>query len=163
MIEIYKKIVAFFQDILGSNVNIIVANQNAPRPPRPVVTIKLSQIGDLGKDRSMNLDEKIVIKRWLNLVLTVQIFARPQFITEAEEIAQKILDGMHDLNKRIFIMGRDVAFTHVVAPPSNIDEVLGSNFEPRVIIELGMTASREHIILNDTAIEEVESNNNINV
>lgn len=161
MNEIYVKLWNFFRAALPSEVTIVVANQNAPRPLRPLMTMKLSQTREIGIQRKVGLNDQRTLNRWAFFTVSCQFFGEREKSTQSEELAQKVLDAYYDLNLRLETLGREIAFTQVLSGPTSIDEVIGSEFEPRVILDLGLCVSRESVSAQLESIDLVEYESNI--
>jgi hypothetical protein len=145
MNAVYQSAIAWLEAIKPAGVTIIVANQNAPSPPRPYMTVRISESGDIAHYKAPNVDEhgNLPITRWVRLTCALQIFGRPEQPLEAETIAQHIADRVYNDTQRIDILGRSLAFNQILTGPQSVDQIAGVEWEPRAILDLGMSASRD--------------------
>lgn len=145
MNAIYQNVIAWLEAIKPEGVTIMVSNQNAPSPARPYMTIRISESGDIAHYKAPNVDEhgNLPVTRWVRLTCALQIFGRPDNPLEAESIAQHIADRVYNDTLRIGILGRSLAFNQILTGPQSVDQIAGVEWEPRAILDLGMSASRD--------------------
>jgi len=145
MNQIYERMIAWLEAIKPAGVTIIVANQNTPSPARPYITMRINQSGEIAHQKAANVDEdgKLAIVRWIRLTCALQVFGRPEQPLEAETIAQHIADRVYNDTQRIDIIGRSLAFNQILNGPQSVDQIAGVEWEPRAILDLGMSASRD--------------------
>lgn len=145
MNEIYQRVIAWLTAITPQGVTIIVADQNAPSPTRPYMTLRLSQSGEIAHYTTPNVDEEgdLGVTRWIRLTAALQIFGRPDVPLEAENIAQHIADRVYNETQRVEILGRSLAFNQILNGPQSVDQIAGVEWEPRVVLDLGMSAARD--------------------
>lgn len=162
MQAVYGKLHTWLNGLTPGNCPVIVSNQNAPAPPRPFATFKITSVNDIARDFSADVRDLnqlpvddpppavplpeiwvLDVVRWVRLSVQVQIFGRPGFTFEAESIAQGILDKAYNFTANNVSFGRDLAFNLVLQPPQTIDGVIGAEFEPRVVMALGFSAARD--------------------
>jgi hypothetical protein len=179
----YAKLQSWLDGLTPTGCPVIIANQNAPTPPRPFVVCRITSVTDIARDFSANVrdlnyvepepepDEPeepapepeepedpepepeppppevwvLDVVRWVRMAVQVQVFARPGLIFEAEGIAQGILDHAYNDVRNTTILGRGMAFNLVLQSPQTVDGVIGAEFEPRVVMALGFSASREMV------------------
>ena len=155
----YAKIIAWMETLTPANCTVIVANQNAPTPPRPFVTVKLLTVQDIARDMTPNVrdandtgegpfpsaDPDFVrdVVRFIQINADVQVYGDPSDIFSAENIAQGFLDHAYNSDAALDILGRDVAFQLVTSGPQSVDGVIGAEFEPRVIMAMQFSATRD--------------------
>jgi hypothetical protein len=155
----YDKVLAWLDAITPSDCTIIIANQNAPSPARPFVTVKAATVTDIARDKSPNVrdanagatgpfpsdDPEFVrdVVRFLRINVDLQVFGEPSELHSAETIAQSILDAAYDSDAALDTLGRSVAFQLVTAAPQSIDAVIGAEFEPRVVMSMQFGATRD--------------------
>jgi hypothetical protein len=157
MNDIYQRVIAWLTAIKPEGVTLIVADQNAPSPPRPYMTMRLSQSGEIAHYTTPNVDEDgdQGVVRWVRLTCALQIFGRPEVLLEAENIAQHMADRVYNETQRIEILGRSVAFNQILNGPQSVDQIAGVEWEPRVVLDLGMSAARD-LVYAIGCIEVVE-------
>ena len=159
MQAVYTKIITWLSGLTPENCPIIVANQNAPTPPRPFVTLKISTVQDVARDmtpyvRDINdtgegdfpgPDPEFVqdVVRFVRLTADVQVYGDPAQIYSAETIAQGILDHAYNSDAALDVLGRSLAFQMIASGPQSIDGVIGAEFEPRVIMAMQFSATRD--------------------
>jgi hypothetical protein len=162
MDAIYTKLQTWLTGLVPAGCAVIVADQNAPTPALPLITYRVRVNADIARDfsanvRDLNADQPEAIPpalplpevwaldvvRWVRLSVDVQAYGRT--ILEAESIAQGILDFAYNQARNTDVLGRSVAFNLVVQSPQTIDGVIGAKFEPRVVMTLGFSASRQMV------------------
>lgn len=159
MQALYARIIDWLDAITPAECTVIVANQNAPSPPRPFVTVNIASVVDIARDKSANVrdanagatgpfpsdDPDFVrdVVRFLRVTADVQVFGRPSQIYDAEAIAQQILDLAYDSDAMLDTLGRSVAFQLITNGPQSIDAVIGAQFEPRVVMAMQFSATRD--------------------
>jgi hypothetical protein len=159
MQAVYTKIITWLNALTPADCTVIIADQNAPTPPRPFVTVKLRVTGDVARDFSADVrdlsdtgsgafpgpDPEFVrdVVRFLRLTCDVQVFGDPAAVFEAETIAQGILDHAYNSDAALDVFGRNLAFQLVLSEPQTVDAVIGTEFEPRVTMALQFSATRD--------------------
>lgn len=154
MRPLYDKCIAWIDAITPDGVTVYVRDQNAPAPASPRVTVRIGATTEIAHYRGgiNDADTQDVI-RWSGFTLALQAFGTS--ILEAEEIAQSIMDQVYLSEKRIELMGRNTAFHQVISGPNTVDAVIGAEIEPRVTLDLKMSATRD-LVYDVGPIEEVE-------
>lgn len=145
MNTVYQRVIAWLDAIKPAGVTIIVADQNAPSPARPYMTMRITQSGEIAHQKAANVDEdgNLDIVRWVRLTCALQVFGQPEQPLEAEGIAQHIADRVYNDVLRIDTLGRSLAFNQILNGPQSINQIAGVEWEPRVSMDLGMSASRD--------------------
>lgn len=159
MQAVYTKIITWLNGLTPENCPVIVANQNAPTPPRPFVTLKISTAQDVARDYAPDVrdlndtgegdfpgpDPEFVqdVVRFTRLTADVQVYGDPAEIYSAETIAQGILDHAYNSNAALDVLGRSLAFQMITSGPQSIDGVIGAEFEPRVVMAMQFSATRD--------------------
>src|SRR5690554_5275317 len=97
MNTLYSRLFAWLDDMTPANVTVIVRDQNAAAPPRPYVTFRLTETGDLATYRYANADDdgNQDVTRFKTLTASLAVYGRSSQIFEAENIAQQIMDGLY--------------------------------------------------------------------
>lgn len=155
MKALYDKCIAWVDFLTPDAVNVYVHNQNAPVPDNPRVSLRIVQQGPTahyrdGVDPDNNNQP---VTRWFGFTLALEIFGSE--LLEAEEIASFMMDFMPFSEARIDLMGRDTAFHRLIAGPLVVDSVIGARIEPRVTLDLQMSATND-LVYEVGPIETVE-------
>lgn len=145
MNAVYQKVIDWLNAIKPAGVTIIVADQNSPSPARPYMTMRITQSGEIAHQlgEGVDCDGNLDVVRWVRLTCALQVFGRPDHPLEAEEIAQHIADRVYNDAVRIDTLGRSLAFNLILNGPQSVNQIAGVEWEPRVVMDLGMSASRD--------------------
>ena len=161
MIQTYDKIRQWIEAIAPEGVTVIYRNPNAPMPPKPCVTMRITDNEEQAhwRQHGVNCDGEEQAIRWHAFTLGLQVFGRVDHAFEAETIAQHMLDEAYFSERRVDFLGRQIAFNRVSLAPSTVDEIVGTQWEPRVVMDWTMSAVRE-ITYEPGSIEAVEWSGN---
>lgn len=159
--SIYDRLIAWIDAITPSGVTVIASNPNAPMPPRPVVALDVqTNVHEAYQRLGINDAGLQPVTQWRRITVALQIFGRSSVRLDAEEIAQSIADRLAFSEEMNDYLGRSLTFSQVINGPQSVNEVIGTEWEPRVVMDLSMYASRD-IIYDVGHIETVEYNGTI--
>lgn len=154
MKPLYDKCISWIDAITPDGVTVYVRDQNAPAPASPRVALRMGGTSEIAHYRGgINDAGTQDVIRWSGFTLQMQIFGTT--ILEAQDIAQSIMDQVYFSELRVDLMGRDTAFHQVLSGPTSVDAVIGAQIEPRVTLDLQMSAARD-LAYDAGPIEEVE-------
>ena len=154
MKPLYDKCIAWINSITPEGVTVYVRNQNAPAPPSPRITVRIAATSDIATYRggvAEGGDQQVV--HWRRFTLAMQIYGTE--ILEAENLAAQIMDLVRFSELRTESLGRNVTFNNVLSGPDSVDEIIGTEFEPRVILDFNMSATRD-LVYDVGTIENVQ-------
>lgn len=165
MTDAYSRIFAWLKSMAPEGVTFMVQNANIPAPPRPYITVKISATAEYGFDRTGVDDEGLQQHtRFHAMTVSLQIYGapvtHPEGVPESETIAQSIMDNVYNYDSALEYLGRTIAFNNVLLGPQTVDAVIGTEWEPRVVLDLGMSATRD-TLYDVGVIENVEYAGNI--
>jgi len=174
MQAVYGRLVTWLATLVPTGCTVIIADQNAPTPPRPFVTVKIETVLDVARDFSENVrdltdpgtgpfpyelpeeedpeDEPPPpyvpsfvrdVVRFVRLTVNIQVHGLPGSIYSAEAVAQGILDHAYNSDAALDTLGRSLAFQLVLSAPQSAGAVIGSEMEPRVVMALQFSATRD--------------------
>ena len=154
MTPLYTKSIAWIDAITPAGVTVYVRDQNAPAPASPRVALRVAATTETAHWRGgINDNDQQDVIRWIGFTLSMQVYGTD--ILEAENIAAQIMDMAYFSELRVDHMGRNVAFNRVISGPQTIDATIGARIEPRVTLDLQMSAARD-LVYDVGPIEEVE-------
>ena len=164
--DVYADVINWLRAIVPQGVVVTVANNNFQAPPRPYLTLRITPTGQYGDDRTgVDNDGREQYTRFISFTAALQIYGRPgatpTSAPESESIAQTILDNAGNLQLRDQYLGATIAFNQVLSGPQSVDGVIGTQWEPRTIMDLGMSATRD-TIFQVGVIETLEISGQIN-
>jgi hypothetical protein len=155
MNELYTLLIPYFVALSG--VTCIQPMQNVKIPALPYVTLDIQstqQTGGFveGRDDSASTE---TTQRNFTFTLDVNVYGRNNRKGEAMDIAQRILDGMEDHNRRLLAMGDVLAYQDMLSAPNDITGLIADQYQPRVNMAMRWhTARRATYSLN--MIDHVE-------
>lgn len=163
MQAVYGRLVTWLATLVPTGCTVIIADQNAPTPPRPFVTVKIETVLDVARDFSENVRDLTDpgtgpfpyelppyvpsfvrdVVRFVRLTVNIQVHGLPGSIYSAEAVAQGILDHAYNSDAALDTLGRSLAFQLVLSAPQSVGAVIGSEMEPRVVMALQFSATRD--------------------
>lgn len=163
MQAVYGRLVTWLATLVPTGCTVIIADQNAPTPPRPFVTVKIETVLDVARDFSENVRDLTDpgtgpfpyelppyvpsfvrdVVRFVRLTVNIQVHGLPGSIYSAEAVAQGILDHAYNSDAALDTLGRSLAFQLVLSAPQSAGAVIGSEMEPRVVMALQFSATRD--------------------
>ena len=159
MQAVYTRLIAWLNTLVPAGCTVIVADQNAPTPARPFVTAKVGTVTDVARDFSANVrdandsgegefpepepDFVRDVVRFVRMTVNLQVHGTTIF--NAETIAQGILDHAYNSDAALDTLGRSMAFQLVLQDPQSSGAVIGAEMEPRVVMALQFSATRDLI------------------
>ena len=155
MRDLYLLLVPYFAAL--GEVPCIQPMQNVKTPTLPYVTLDIQstqQTGGFveGRDDSASTE---TTQRNFTFTLDVNVYGRNNRKGEAMDIAQRILDGMEDHNRRLLAMGDLLSYQDMLIPPADISGLIADQYQPRVNMAMRWhTARRATYSLN--MIDHVE-------
>jgi hypothetical protein len=163
--EIYSRFRTFIVSVLDNNaITIIFANQNAPRPSKPFVTISIKSLRDtsmpiLGQIDDLGLQNLLLCKSFL-----VTLEAYSDQLHESEEILNKIQNYLSTEIAYKAFQG-DMAYLKTVLGVTAVPQAISGINESRAILELEFNFTQEvqdkvglieHIYITDlTTVYEI--------
>lgn len=160
--EIYNLIGRFTISVVSSGVTVIYANQSAPRPTKPFVTIAIKNLRQIGWPSStsfnvLGFQEKILQKRFV-----IEFQAYSDILHGAEDILNDIENQfMTDYAYRFFnsylIFENSIAYNRTILGVKAIPIGINGENESRAILEAEFLVNQE-IFDNVGLIEHIEIN-----
>lgn len=159
--EIYQAIRRFVVNSVEQNVNVIFANQNAPRPIKPFVTIDVGSFKEIGKQDVREIDDQGVQRVVVHKRFTCRLQAFADELHKAEDILTVIHNKLYTQQAyEVFLS--NIAFTKPLAGVTVINEAVSAATENRAYIDLEFFVSQE--VNSDVGlIETVEYEINTNI
>lgn len=155
MNELYTLLIPYFVALSG--VTCVQPMQNVKTPTLPYVTLDIQstqQTGGFVEGRDAT-DGTETTQRNFTFTLDVNVYGRNNRKGEAMDIAQRILDGMEDHNRRLLAMGDVLVYQDMLSAPNDITGLIADQYQPRVnMAQRWHTARRP--TYNITFIESVE-------
>ncbi|MBE0434619.1 MAG: hypothetical protein IBX56_02310 [Methylomicrobium sp.] len=144
MLDTTERVIAWIDNLTGDDVAVYPANQTAPKPPKPFVTVLISGSSHAANEMRANVDEFDALKgvRWGLMTVSLSVFGRGFPPLSSGMIAQLIMDGLFNDIIRIDNLGRGVTLGRIVNGPQSIDEVVGIEWESRAILEFTLNFSQ---------------------
>lgn len=144
---------------------VIWRDQNAPSAARPYATLKVTTKTRQGMASVTTLDDGAeVTQQQAEARAEVQIYAQPDDIFEAQDLAEKLDDSLDRWFTLQALRESGLAFMRVEIPPTDAAAVAGIEWEPRAIYEVTFAFNRrqdepdvgifEQVILNGEPIPE---------
>lgn len=132
MSELYSLLIPYFVALSG--VTCVQPMQNKHIPALPYVTLDIQstqQTGGFVEGRDAS-DGTETTQRNFTFTLDVNVYGRNNKKGEAMDIAQRILDGMEDHNRRLLAMGDVLVYQDILSAPSDITGLIADQYQPRV-------------------------------
>ena len=157
---LYNELIPYFADLTG--VQVVRPFQNAPAPSGRYCTLKITSVvnRDFNIPLGTSLTNQTKIRRIFDFTVTINCYGINNQIETAEALAESILDGLVDANKRHILFKEDISYKRVLQPSTDISETIGGQYQPRFVLALGFEASKE-IVYNESTIETVEIDGNV--
>ena len=132
MNELYALLIPYFVALSG--VTCVQPMQNVKTPALPYVTIDIQstqQTGGFVQGRDAS-DGTETTQRNFTFTLDVNIYGRNNHKGEAMTIAQLIVDGMENHNRRLLAMGDTLVYQDMLSAPADISGLIADQYQPRV-------------------------------
>lgn len=141
MNELYTLLISYFK--LLSGVAVIRANQNAPAPSAPYLTLNIQSIQPTGSFRTaIATNGAQDVTRSYAFTLDVNFYGKKNGQVELEALVDTVLDGLEDHTARMFELQGKIALQEVIQPPTDVSALFGEQWQPRYNIALRMHTSR---------------------
>ncbi|CAB5223266.1 hypothetical protein UFOVP380_26 [uncultured Caudovirales phage] len=150
MNELYTPLIAYFVLLAGNGVPVIRANQNAPAPNAPYITLNVqSQVrtGSFRTDIASNGTQ--TLQRTYAFALDVNLYGKEGGQVELETLVQRVLDGLEDDTQRMLTLS-DIALQEVVQPPTDVSALFSEHWQPRYNFALRLHTSRQVVYTGST-------------
>jgi len=116
------------------NVNVIEANQNAPRDQKPFITIGITNTRNLGSPIRYGVDDYGIEKTFLEKEITVAFEAFSDTLHEAENLLQNLEDViLTDQDYSIF--QEKLFFVRSINGVQSVSEIFNDYSESRALLE----------------------------
>jgi hypothetical protein len=141
MNELYTLLIGYFSIL--SSATVIRANQNAPAPSAPYLTLNIQSVQPTGSYRTaIDTDGTQDVTRSYAFTLDINFYGKKNGQVELEALVDTVLDGLEDHNKRLFELAGKIALQEVIQPPTDVSALFGEQWQPRYNIALRMHTSR---------------------
>lgn len=153
MINVYEKLIAWLNEATGEGVTVIARNPgSANQPPSPFVTVKVQSNRDIAhSNRGVDDDGDNQLTRYKLLTVSIQIQAQADGdILQAETIAQDIVRSLYNQNLMVDKLGRSLAYGAMLLEPTDISYNAGTQWIPRVQMDLSFNAVEDFAIDSGT-------------
>lgn len=160
--KIYNNIYAFTAGAVPilNDGRIIFANQNAPRPKKPFITISLANFKNVGTPiiRATNTDA--VQEIMTSMVMTASFIAFSDVLHEAEDLLGLLYSAFNTELQNSIFKGK-LALHRVIKNISALPVMLNEQMESRAILELEIAFNKT---IEDSVgiIEKVQIKNMVN-
>lgn len=154
MNELYTLLIGYFTTL--SNVRVIRANQNAPAPTAPYLTLNIQSVQPTGSFRTaIGTDGTQDVTRSYAFTLDVNFYGKKNGQVELEALVDTVLDGLEDHTARLLELQGKIAMQEVIQPPTDVSALFGEQWQPRYNIALRMHTSRAVEYVN-SVIDDVD-------
>lgn len=154
MNELYTLLIGYFTTLAG--VTTIRANQNAPAPNAPYLTLNIQSIQPTGSYRTaIDTDGTQDVTRTYAFTLDVNFYGKKNGQVELEALVDAVLDGLEDHTARLLALEGKIALQEVIQPPTDVSALFGEQWQPRYNIAMRMHTSRAVEYVN-SVIENVD-------
>lgn len=153
MNELYTLLIGYFSTI--SSVPVIRANQNAPAPNAPYMTINIQSQQPTGSFRNAISSGGVQdVIRTYAFTLDVNFYGKKNGQVELEALVEDVLDALEDHTARIFSLENKIAFQEIIQPPTDVSALFGDQFQPRYNVAMRFHTSRL-VQYTNSVIEDV--------
>jgi hypothetical protein len=126
---------------------IAVANQNQTALTPPYLTQKITSQVEWDANRENSTEKRgnkffQKARRFWYFTLRVEIVGSAKNPNQAELIAERLLDSLRNYEATQDALLPDLSFIRILSGPISVDDKLGSDFQPKVIFDLEMNASK---------------------
>ncbi len=157
--EVYNRLRVFIVDVIAdSSLKVIFANQNAPRPKKPFITMSIGQLTDMSMPMRYEIDNIGDQNILLNKSFLVTLESYTDELHKSEEMLNKLQNYMStEIAYNAF--KADMAYTKTILGVSAIPEAISGINESRAILEMEFYLTQsvvdkvgliEHIYITDT-------------
>lgn len=154
MNELYTLLISYFTTL--SNVRVIRANQNAPAPTAPYLTLNIQSIQPTGSYRTaIETDGTQDVTRSYAFTLDVNFYGKKNGQVELEALVDTVLDGLENHTARLLELQGKISMQEVIQPPTDVSALFGDQWQPRYNIALRMHTSRSVEYVN-SYIDDVD-------
>lgn len=153
MNELYTLLIGYFSTI--SNVPVIRANQNAPAPNAPYITINIQSQQPTGSFRMAISEEgEQSVTRTYAFTLDVNFYGKKNGQVELEALVEKVLDAFENHTLRVIALNNQISFQEIIQPPTDVSALFGDQFQPRYNVAMRCHTSRL-VKYTNSVIEDV--------
>jgi len=162
--NIYTKIANFIRDVLDDErFTIIFANQNAPRPKKPFITIGISNFRTISMPCRISTDNNGVEKLMLTKLMLVKVECYTDVLHQAEETLEIIQNNLRT-QRAYHYFEQELSYMSTVMNIMTMPAVIGSTTENRAIVEFEFLTNQtvfdelgliEHIEITDEITNEI--------
>jgi hypothetical protein len=130
-----------------------------PAPQAPYCTVDIQSIQQQGAFReSVDINGLVTMQRNFNFTVDLNVYGKESDPSEAEKIANNILDGLENHALRLLETNGNYSFQQILSPPSDITALIGKQYQPRWNIAMRWNTSRRFSYNNGViGIVEIES------
>ena len=141
MNELYTLLIGYFTTI--SSVPVIRANQNAPAPNAPYLTINIQSQQPTGSFRNAISSGGVQdVIRTYAFTLDVNFYGKKNGQVELEALVDTVLDGLEDHTARLLELEGKIAMQEIIQPPTDVSALFGDQFQPRYNVAMRCHTSR---------------------
>lgn len=146
--NVYSKIANFITDIIDNeSFTVIFANQNAPRPKKPFVTISISNIRRIGMPCNLSVDTAGVQTLMLTKLMLVTVECYTDVLHQAEETLELIENNLRT-QKAYEYFEQELSYMFTVMNIMSAPSVVSSTTENRAIVQF-------EFLINQTLLDDL--------
>jgi hypothetical protein len=148
MNELYTGLVAYINALTG--VTVIRANQSAPAPAPPYITINIQSQPVTGSFRTaIDEDGEQSVTRTFAFILDINFYGAKNGQAALEALVYAFMDKMEDHTARLLAIP-GVALQEIVQPPTDVAALFGEQWQPRYNVAIRFHTSRNIVYTNST-------------
>lgn len=156
--NIYSKIANFITDVIDNeNFTVIFANQNAPRPKKPFVTIAISNVRPIGMPCNIEIDNSGVQTLMITKLMLATVECYTDVLHQAEETLELIQNNLRT-QKAYQYFEQELSYMSTVMNIMSMPAVVSSTTENRAIVQFEFLTNQT--VFDDLGlIEHIEITN----
>lgn len=162
--DLYKKLLQFVTKCINDNlINIVIANQNAPNPKKPFITVSISgqkieslAIRNYETDQFLNTLEKITYL--MNATVQIQAFCDDMF--QCTELLNKIKFGF-DIDSYYRVFEGEIAYVRDLSDIIYLPTALPAKNEYRAVYDF-LICYNQYVSSEINSIKHIEVTDEVN-